>query len=269
VLPPGARHEPRERDYFYALGFATAGLWIGAGGVVLARRWIRQGRVVTPVALGLAALPILLNWRAASRRPDAMIAPTYGEALLASLPPRAVILMSGDNDSYATWFQQAVHRERPDVVPVTIPLLGADWYRAELHRRHALVDPPIVATWHGEGPTLKSLAETARRQGRPLAVSNAVAATIRSSLAPGWSLSGMAYIAGDDSLTAASGIDTVRTRAVAELISRRIQGPPRARDPAVAHVARLLSCPESALRLGSPVPGSDSSALLDSRCNFK
>jgi hypothetical protein len=33
VLPPGALHEPRERDYFFALAFATAGAWWrGRGG---------------------------------------------------------------------------------------------------------------------------------------------------------------------------------------------------------------------------------------------
>ena len=40
VLPEGSSHEPRERDYFFALAFATAGTWIGAGAVVLARRWL-------------------------------------------------------------------------------------------------------------------------------------------------------------------------------------------------------------------------------------
>src|SRR6185503_11844405 len=56
VLPPGALHEPRERDYFYALGFATAGLWIGAGAVVIARQWMSSmPGLVAPVALGMAA----------------------------------------------------------------------------------------------------------------------------------------------------------------------------------------------------------------------
>src|SRR6185503_16085761 len=128
VLPPGALHEPRERDYFYALGFATAGLWIGAGAVAVTRRWMSSTpRLVAPVALGMAALPAALNWNAATRRPDGMIASTYGEALLASAPERALLLLAGDNDSYTVWYRQSVLGERRDVVPVTIPLLAATW----------------------------------------------------------------------------------------------------------------------------------------------
>ena len=269
VLPAGARHEPRERDYFFAWGFAGAGLWVGAGAVLAARRWLGEGRLATPVAIGLAALPMALNWRAATRRPDAMIAPTYGEALLASVPPRAVFLMAGDNDSYTVWFRQAVHAERLDVVPVTISLLGADWYRREIHRRHRLVDLSTADAWYGEPETLKALVAGARREGRPLAVSLSVSPSIRGKLAPAWTLSGMAYVASQDTVPRGDAIDMAQTRAVADLITQRMRVFPQGRDPASAYVARILRCPQSALQLGSQPSGSDADALLDSRCNLK
>ena len=137
ILPAGATHEPRERDYFFALAFATAGAWAGAGVVVAFRRWLSG--VATPGdrrCRRSPACPLVLNWRAANRRPDGMIAPTLGEALLASAPPNAVLFLSGDNDSYTTWYRQSVLGERRDVVPVTLSLLPADWYRAELARRY-------------------------------------------------------------------------------------------------------------------------------------
>jgi hypothetical protein len=269
VLPAGARHEPRERDYFFAWGFAGAGLWVGAGAVLAARRWLGERRLAAPVAIGLAALPMALNWRAATRRPDAMIAPTYGEALLASVPPRAVFLMAGDNDSYTVWFRQAVHAERLDVVPVTISLLGADWYRREIQRRHRLVDLSTADAWYGEPETLKALAAGARREGRPLAVSLSVSPSVRAQLAPAWTLSGMAYVASQDTVPRGDAIDLVRTRAVADLITQRMRVFPKGRDPASAYVARILRCPQSALQLGSQPSGSDADALLDSRCNLK
>jgi hypothetical protein len=271
VLPPGAPHEPRERDYFFALAFAVAGAWAGAGAVVAARRWLPTGapRLVTAVALATAGLPMLLNWQAATRRPDAMLATTFGEALLASAPPNAVLLVAGDNDSYTTWYRQAVLGERRDVVPVTLPLLPADWYRAELERRHGLMEPEAVSSWRGEAETLRALVAGARRNGRPVAAAVSVPVAVRQAVAPAWTLGGMAYVASFDSISASDRVDTAATRSIAELIASRTPAASRRGDPASAYVARILRCPSEALLLGSDRPGSAPGLLLDSRCNLK
>jgi len=270
VLPAGASHEPRERDYFFALAFAVAGTWVGAGAVVASRRWLSPGapRLATAGALAIASLPVVLNWRAADRRPAAMQATTFGEALLASAPPNAVLLLAGDNDSYTVWYRQSVHGERRDVVPVTVPLLAADWYRAELRRRHGLLAPEFVAGWRGEPAILSALVAGARRQGRPVAAAVTVSRDVRTRLAPAWTLGGMAFIADADSLPRADRVDHTATSAVANLIAARNPGLSRGRDPAVPYVARLLQCPSGALRLGSDA-GPAQPALLDSRCNLK
>ncbi|HZI27468.1 MAG TPA: DUF2723 domain-containing protein [Gemmatimonadaceae bacterium] len=270
ILPPGALHEPRERDYFFALGFATAGLWIGAGAVRAAQRWLtaRSG-LVTPAALGIAALPVALNWSAATRRPDALIAPTFAEALLASVPPQSVLLLAGDNDTYTVWYRQAVLGERRDVVPITISLLGADWYREEQRRRYRLLDSTVATAWHGERPTLAALVAGARREGRPVTASMSVSPALRRELAPGWALGGLAYVATGDTVSRIDIIDSARTTAVANLIEARLGFTPRGRDPASAYVARLLRCPASILQLGSGTEGRGEIASLDSRCNFK
>jgi hypothetical protein len=268
VLPAGATHEPRERDYFFALAFATAGLWVGAGAVVVARRWLSP-RVAAPAALVLAALPMILNWRAANRRPEGMIAPTLGEALLASAPPNAVLLVAGDNDSYSTWYRQAVLGERRDVVPVTISLLPADWYRRELARRHHLLDSATVAAWRGEESTLRALVTAAQDRGRPVAAAVTVPNPVRASLAPAWTLGGMAYIAGTGPAPFPDAVDSASTRVVADLIARRIRGPSRDRDPATSYVSRVLRCPSQALRSVAGAPEGAPELLLDSRCNFK
>ena len=270
VLPPGALHEPRERDYFYALGFATAGLWIGAGAVHRARRWLAsRPALVAPVAIGIAALPAALNWNAATRRPDGMIASTYGEALLASAPPRALLLLAGDNDTYTVWYRQAVLGERRDVVPITIPLLAATWYREEQRRRHNLLTPPIVRAWIGEQATTEALVAGARREGRPVAASMSISPSRRQPLSANWALGGLAYIATRDNVSLPVAIDSARTQAVADLIAARLRVVPRGRDPASAYIARLLRCPSAVLQLGRTGAQPGDTALLDSRCNFK
>ena len=270
ILPPGAPHEPRERDYFFALGFATAGLWIGAGAVLVARRWLTErSGLVAPAALGIAALPVALNWTAASRRGDALLAPTFAEALLASVPPRAMLLLAGDNDTYTVWYRQAVLGERPDVVPITIPLLGADWYREEQRRRYRLLDSTVATVWQGERPTLAALVAGALREGRPVATSLSVSAALRRELAPAWALGGLAYTATGDSVPRGDIVDSARTRAVANLIEGRLGFTARGRDPASTYIARLLRCPASVLQLGGAADGRGDVASLDSRCNFK
>ena len=268
ILPPGSAHEPRERDYFFALAFAATGTWVGAGAVVVAKRWLsgRSPRLVAATSLGIAGLPVILNWRAADRRPDGMLATTFGEVLLASAPPNAVLLVAGDNDSYTVWYRQAVLGQRRDVTPVTVPLLAADWYRGELSRRHDLIEPAQVSSWRGEEATLRDLAANARRQGRPLAAAVSFPRDRRLRLAPGWTLGGMVFTAVPDSLGDGDRIDAGATGVIANLVETRL--PDRsggARDPALTYVARLLRCPAAALR---SVNG-DALGPLDSRCNLK
>ncbi len=270
VLPAGARHEPRERDYFFALAFAVAGALAGAGAVAAAGRWRLAPRLAAGAGLAAACLPLLLNWRAADRRPEAMGAATWSEALLASAPRNAVLLVAGDNDSYTVWYRQAVLGERLDVVPVTIPLLGAGWYREELRRRHRLFAPGDgEPAWRGEEGTLRALVTAAVANGRPLAASVSVSPQLRHALAPAWALGGLAFIALATPGPAGDQVDPVATRRVADLIASRPVSPYGGRDPANSYALRLLACPRDALRL---VPDDSASArgpLLDSRCNFK
>ena len=189
VLPPDALHEARERDYFFALGFAAAALWAGAGAVAVAGRLAARREWLGIV---VACVPIATNWGAADRRrqPDASLASTLGDALLQSAPRRAVLLLAGDNDSYAIWYQQQALGTRRDVTPITMPLLPARWYRAELARRDTLIDATRVETWAGEGDGLAAIDSAARALGRPLATSAAVPRDVRTRLGGSWSLRG-------------------------------------------------------------------------------
>jgi hypothetical protein len=269
VLPADALHESRERDYFFALAFAVAGAWAGAGALVTAGALVpRRARLGALAFL----VPLLLNWPMANRRrePDASLPRVLGAELLRSSPPRAVLLLAGDNDSYTVWYQQHVNRLRADVTPVTIPLLGARWYREELARRDSLLSPREVDTWQGEGGTLRALGVHARRAGRVVTAATSVSAGTREHAAPAWVLRGMVYmdsVAVGAQVAVVDGIDQPAARGAADRIERDVPRLSRpARDATSRYVQRLLQCPRFAAATLDRVEGADS---LDSQCNRK
>jgi transmembrane protein TMEM260 (protein O-mannosyltransferase) len=247
-FPSDDNHEARERDYFFALGFAVAGAWMGLGATTIAA-WILRRRAWMGVTL--AALPAAFNWAAANRRrlPDAILAPSLGVSLLESTPERAVLLLAGDNDSYSIWFEQQARGMRRDVTPITLPLLGADWYRAELSRRDSLFAESDVATWGGEEQALRTIAANATRLGRPLSAAVSVGRQTRRSIRPSWELRGLVYLAtAHDSASPLDSdrvrVDAASTRALAQRVEQwLVDSAVKARDPAGRYVQRLLLCP--------------------------
>mgnify|MGYP000445101322 CR=1 FL=1 len=177
VLPDGAPREARERDYFFATSFLVWGLWAGFGAVRLARVAARRLAVGGPAAaafgaagIALAAAPVALNWSAVDRRTDGRAREPVesARAILGPVPRGGVLLVAGDNDTYPLWYAQRVEGFRTDVIVVTMPLLAAEWYRAELMRRHGLLDRAAVSPWRGLPATLDGVCRRARAAGRPL-----------------------------------------------------------------------------------------------------
>ena len=149
-IPAGALREARERDYFFTAAFVIWGAWAGLGAVLLARRLAggtreaAAGGMARNAAPWLAAAvvasgaPLLLNYRHVHDERVVAARATLNEAvgILRSLPPRAVFLALGDNDTYPLWYAQVVDAVRPDVAVVTVPLLATRWNREEVARRH-------------------------------------------------------------------------------------------------------------------------------------
>jgi hypothetical protein len=175
-----------------------------------------------------------------------------------------VLLLVGDNDSYPLWYLQLAERARADVTPVTIPLLGAPWYRAELARRHDLLPRGSELRWEGLPATLRLIASAARRQRRPLVVSAAVPDTQRAHIGTGWTLTGVAW-----RWTPERGVDSVDTAAVAGVarrISPRLFAPVRDGTFGTEHWAQqILRCPATALEAARQ----GRSASLEAACNPK
>src|SRR5581483_11049939 len=108
------------------------------------------------------------------------------------LPPRAVLFVAGDNDTYPLWFAQQVLHLRTDVTVVTMPLLGAAWYPAELQRRYGLRPPSSDGRWV---IVYRRIADASFAQGRPVAASLSVGADDRNRIWPYWKVIGAVAVA--------------------------------------------------------------------------
>gem|GEM_PF-357126 len=289
VLADGAPREARERDYFFVLAWWAWGAWAGLGAVLAARRasvWVRAvvrhdrwsprvSTIGTAAGLALAAVPIAANWRVASRRrePDASTAGAFARALLRAAPPRAVLLVRADNDTYPLWAVQAAEGLRPDVTPVTLSLLPAAWYRRELARRHGLLTPAQAAEWRGGDVALRALAAHAATRRRPLATALSVEPAVRAAVGGRWAHAGLliaraaesrndrvAHAAAPPALAARLGvraIDTAAVRAAAAGVARAAPGLLDARplaggDGVAAWARRQLACPAALIVTPGP-----------------
>jgi hypothetical protein len=257
LLPDNVEREARERDYFFVFAFWTWGLWAGIGAVTLARRihlpaW--SGAVV-------AALPIALNWGAVTRHrePEASLPRTLATALLESTPPRGVLLVMGDNDSYPLWFAQQVLRVRPDVAVVTIPLLPTRWYREQLASRYQLLDQGSVGGFDWQFATVTHILSAARRTSRPVAAAMSMTPAERARITPRWRVAGMVFVA--DSV----GVDSIVTDSIARMIEGQVGNAPArdAIDPVSGYFRRMLECPRQIARSRRDVL-----AQLDSICSY-
>ncbi|MEX2178729.1 MAG: DUF2723 domain-containing protein [Gemmatimonadaceae bacterium] len=264
-LPENTIREARERDYFFVFAFWAWGLWAGIGAVAMAREYRRPAWAGVLVAL----IPIVLNWRAVTRRaePESSLPRVVAEALLGSAPRDGVLFVVGDNDSYPLWYAQEVLEMRTDVTVVTVPLLPTRWYRAELSRRFDLLDSAAVERYGRNLGTARAVAESARRQGRPVAAAITLLPAERARLGggPRWVSRGFVYV--EDAEPGAPPIDTAAARHWAQWISRRL--PARETrdgiDPVHRYFRGLMECP----RQLAIVAREGDSTRVDSVCNYR
>jgi len=127
-------HEVREREYFFIVSFSVWGLWAGMGIVTLWREAATELKTTLAKAapvLGLAILPLTLNWSWATRADD-YSARDWAYNLLMSVEPYAVLFTNGDNDTFPLWYLQEVEGIRRDVTVIVTSYLNTDWYALQL-----------------------------------------------------------------------------------------------------------------------------------------
>ena len=266
ILPDGVTREARERDYFFILSFWAAGLWAGIGAVSLAR----NRRLPMAIGVVVAGLTIALNWNAINRRPQpgASLAHSVANALVGTLPPRAVLFVAGDNDTYPIWYTREVLGLRPDVTVITMPLLGARWYSDEIERRSPELGSAATTGRHSAA----AIAEAARAAGRPVAVAITLRRSDRIQLNGCWMVIGIALVdaqsAGNCSTDEVAGtgsifpIDSARTVASIAHVHQGTAKP--SIDPVAEYFARMLDCPGKMLFAARKTGRGVS---LDSTCN--
>jgi hypothetical protein len=268
-LADSVPHEARERDYFFVLGFWAWGCLAGCGAVMLARarRW--------PGSAGLlaAALPIVGNWTSAdrSREPTASAARHFAVSLLEGAPLNGVLFVDGDNDTYPLWYAQHVEGIRRDVLTVTIPLLPASWYPAELSRRTGWRWPaerPVPGARTVSEERAAVVAASAHRAGRPVVASPTLPSRERALLGGDWVMRGPVYVAGSSAPGSAERA-TVDPEAAAQWLARdrgtNGMGEPAA-DPLARLMLSLLECP----RLGADrVMSAAVRDSLEVKCNLR
>ena len=268
VIPASAPHEARERDYFFVLGFWAWGLLAGWGALAIARRrgWRRE------LSVAVAIVPLVANWGAVtrSREPQRTAARRFAVAVLGSVPRGALLFASGDNDTYPLWYVQQVEGVRRDVYLVTVPLLPAEWYQAEVARRTGLRWPAAEhvdgARWqHEEAAAL--IARAARDGGRVVAASPGLSLRERTLLGSAWTLDGAVYISHGKATgrVERAGIDTAAAR---RWVAARPPLAPRSREVSdvTESMLTLLECP----RLGLPWGGSGAARdSLEVSCNLR
>ena len=156
---------------------------------------------------------------------------------------------------------------------MTVPLLGATWYRAELGRRSELYEPADTTRWRGTTRELASIVAKADGLGRPVAAAVALPADEREALGDRWTFRGLLYVRqpGQGSELVTGSIDERGVDSTAAAVARLFPGPldpDRVTDPASRYAVGLLACPALAR---DAVRGSaaDSARLLASRCNFR
>jgi len=181
-----------------------------------------------------------------------------------------VLFLDGDNDTYPIWYLQRVEGMRPDVLPVTIPLLPAKWYPEEIARRTGWrwrSDEPVEGARTLAEQQMAQIAESARRANRPIAAAVSISTRERALLGADWVMRGPLFVAqssapGHGLAASVDSAAAVRWLARAPA-SRHEQTPPG--DDVAWSMLSLLQCPRLALA-GLDSVRRDS---LEVRCNLR
>ena len=129
--------EVRERDYFYVITFSVWGLWVGVGLTALWLRLVqalgnrRTAVMAASPVMALALIPLLTNWKYATREGD-YAARDFAYNVLQSVEPYGVLITNGDNDTFPLWYLQEVEGIRRDVTVIVMSYFNTPWYVKQL-----------------------------------------------------------------------------------------------------------------------------------------
>ncbi|NJK80802.1 MAG: hypothetical protein HC914_13265, partial [Chloroflexaceae bacterium] len=129
--------------------YLIVAVWVGLG---TAQVWALLHQHAPRVAPALLlVLVVFAGWSAWRTLPqvDAHYdtrATDFAEAVLASVPPDAIVTTSSDQDTFALWYHHYGLAQRPDVVLVVAPLLSFEWYHTTLYATYSALPWPAIGT---------------------------------------------------------------------------------------------------------------------------
>ncbi|MFV0593902.1 MAG: DUF2723 domain-containing protein [Draconibacterium sp.] len=125
---------PRERDYVFVVAFLAFTIWMGYGAFAILLKisqLLKSNKAVFPAfVVLLLAVPGLMLWQNFDdhNRAGRTTARDLAMNILESCPPNAILVSSGDNDTYPLLYCQEVENFRTDVRLVISPFLAANWF---------------------------------------------------------------------------------------------------------------------------------------------
>ncbi len=189
--------EVRDRDYFYIWSFSAWGVWTAIGlsflweqlahvtggeatvgehsagkkTAVVASWPTRRGFMLASPILLIALIPLLANWKFASRAGH-HFTQEWARDYLNSLEPYAVVITNGDNDTFPLWYAQEVEGVRKDVTVAVTTYLDTDWFVRQMIRR------PVADYDAAKGPAIYRNQQWKKPVGPPLKMTFAEADAI-------------------------------------------------------------------------------------------
>jgi hypothetical protein len=132
-----ARFIPEVPDYVSYTSLASW-LCLAGCGALLAWLWARRMRLgaLALLAVLVTTLALAPPGPLARTRFRERTARSIASALLASAPPRSVLVAGADHWVAPLWYLQEIEQQRPDVVVLASGLLSSSWYFEHLFRRH-------------------------------------------------------------------------------------------------------------------------------------
>jgi hypothetical protein len=193
----GVAREVRDRDYFYIWSYSAWGVWAAIGLTFVWEQlahviggeetpedrpaakkrpvvvtWpSRRGFVLASPILLIALIPLVANWKFASRAGN-HFTQEWARDYLNSLEPYAVVITNGDNDTFPLWYAQEVEGVRRDVTVAVTTYLDTDWFVRQMIRR------PIADYDAAKGPAIYRNQQWKKPSGPPLKMTFAEADAI-------------------------------------------------------------------------------------------
>ncbi|MBN1695479.1 DUF2723 domain-containing protein [candidate division WOR-3 bacterium] len=137
--PAHQPREPRERDYFWIVGFFFFMFYVAMALYWMHERF-KKNKVISsycvlPLSFIMGFIPLISNIESHANRRENWIAHDYAHNLLSSADENSVFFTNGDNDTFPLWFLQEVKGfrkfdsvKKKGVRVACFALMNTEWY---------------------------------------------------------------------------------------------------------------------------------------------